>query len=176
MPGQRAGADTEDGLTAEEKIQFRMNKLFLRRDEFRSKIQISQNGCHIWTGTIVKKGYGHFSLSDVPIRAHRAAWILKNGAPIPPGMHVCHRCDVRNCVNPEHLFLSTNKGNVEDCIKKGRRAHSIGKCKLTPEQRAEVRTMYEFGTISQNKLGLRFGVSEAVIFKAVRNVLCERAS
>jgi hypothetical protein len=58
----------------------------------------------------------------VPTRkgyAHRRAWEEAFG-PIPDGMLVLHTCDVRNCVNPEHLFLGTNKENTQDMVTKGR--------------------------------------------------------
>jgi hypothetical protein len=51
--------------------------------------------------------------------AHRAAWMLANG-PIPDGLVVCHRCDNPRCVNPTHLFLDTQAGNVRDSHRKGR--------------------------------------------------------
>lgn len=69
-------------------------------------------------------GYGQASRlpgpGQNPRYAHRAAWELAHGRPVPDGMDVCHSCDVRHCVNPAHLFIGTAKDNIQDSIRKGR--------------------------------------------------------
>ena len=76
--------------------------------------------CWLWTGYIGKNGYGRFK-ANKDIGAHRFAYQLLKG-PIPAGLFVLHRCDVRHCVNPEHLFLGTQRDNILDAQSKGRLA------------------------------------------------------
>lgn len=80
--------------------------------------------CWLWKGAVKPNGYGHFNWraswkKPIQMGAHRASWIIHFG-PIPEGMYVCHKCDVKNCVRPDHLFLGTAVDNMQDCVRKGR--------------------------------------------------------
>ena len=75
--------------------------------------------CWLWTASIVGNGYGGFSLDGQMRRAHRVAWELTFG-PVPDGYQVLHKCDVRPCVRPDHLFLGTHTDNLRDAAAKGR--------------------------------------------------------
>lgn len=81
-------------------------------------------GCHLWMGPLCRLGYGRIRPQGVgpnpsPVLVHRVAWERVHG-PIPSGVVVCHRCDVPSCVNPDHLFLGSQKDNLRDMFAKGR--------------------------------------------------------
>ncbi len=77
--------------------------------------------CWLWTGKPDPGGYGrYYWLPDDRQRgAHCVSWIIAHG-PIPKGLVICHRCDVRPCVRPSHLFLGTYRDNMQDMVRKER--------------------------------------------------------
>ncbi|MHB8742598.1 MAG: HNH endonuclease signature motif containing protein [Sulfuricaulis sp.] len=97
--------------------------VIIERDitRFWSKVEKS-DGCWLWRGAIIPKGYGYFHVGGrlgQNLGAHRVSWRITNGE-IPKGMFVLHKCDVRNCVRPEHLWLGTAMDNTKDMVAKGR--------------------------------------------------------
>lgn len=75
--------------------------------------------CVLWTGGITSAGYGSTLFEGRIQQAHRVYWQLLVG-PIPKGLHVLHKCDVKRCVNINHLFLGTHADNMCDMKLKGR--------------------------------------------------------
>jgi len=95
----------------------------LKSEELESKIErIPFSGCWLWTGALVS-GYGQKTENGKQQYTHRLSWELHRGH-IPDGLYVLHRCDVRCCVNPDHLFLGTYSDNTLDAVAKGRWANS----------------------------------------------------
>ncbi len=82
--------------------------------------------CWIWRGALTH-GYGQFYLDGRVERAHRVAYKLAVG-PIPlsaavtstHGVCILHRCDVRACVNPSHLYAGDHLANMRDMMERGR--------------------------------------------------------
>lgn len=100
-------------------------------------------GCWIWIGETNRQGYGQFKLEGRTRRANRISYVFYTG-PIPGSLLVCHKCDTPGCVNPDHLFLGTQKENIQDCINKGRpradnRGEKQGNSKLTAAQVMAIR-------------------------------------
>lgn len=127
------------------------------KKRFLEKVKVMESGCHEWQSTIHRDGYGKFFYLGRQVQAHRIAYMLFVGS--PEGKFVCHSCDNRKCVNPEHLFLGTSKDNVADMDLKGRRNRIR---KLTPEMVLKVREMLA-QRYSQQYIADMFNVKQVAI-------------
>ena len=92
-------------------------------DRIMSKIDKSGD-CWVWTGGTGNSGYGRMRINKKLYSPHRLMWEIYNKKLILNNMEICHKCDNRLCINPEHLFMGTHRDNMKDCSKK-RRVHGI---------------------------------------------------
>lgn len=120
--------------------------------------------CWEWSASKTKKGYGSFGFVDGTEYAHRVSWILSFGN-IPDGIFVCHGCDNRSCVNPDHLFLGSALDNSKDMVSKGRSMtdDKNPQAKLTPKDVVSIRDILYKSELSHRKIAKMFGVSSATI-------------
>ena len=135
-----------------------------QRERFLAKVSPREDGCWIWTGLVRPDGYGATRFEGREQGAHRVAWKLFRGK-IGPGISVCHKCDVRTCVNPEHLFLGTPAQNAQDMRAKGRN-HTGEKhrsAKLTLNQVRRIKAMLAEDKMYMSEIAREFGVSETTI-------------
>jgi hypothetical protein len=130
----------------------------------------SLGSCWLWTSSIHKSGYGLFFMpgkhrNAAKAKAHRVSYELFVG-PIPEGLDVLHRCDVRRCVNPDHLYPGTDADNMRDRDSRGRRPPPTGtkngRAKLTEEAVREIKRALAAGE-TQTSLGRRYGVAQGQI-------------
>lgn len=141
---------------------------------FLKKIKISDSGCWEWTAYIKSNGYGHFHCGFTNY-AHRFSYSHFKGK-IPDKMQVCHSCDNRKCVNPDHLWLGTNRENCLDAIKKGRaknppptnwpkimREKHHHWQKLTISQVKEIKILLSERKLTQVEIGKMFSVDSRTI-------------
>lgn len=95
-------------------------------EKFEARFEVvTESGCWLWTGAVWGGGrYGCFRGKE---SAHKASLRLYRGTPTSKDEHVCHKCDVTLCVNPDHLFVSNMSGNMLDQVKKGRKVVAFQK-------------------------------------------------
>lgn len=125
------------------------------------------DGCWTWRGAplgqrvVVRWRAGR---NRNPLIAYRLAYELENG-PIPVGLYACHNCDNPSCVRPSHIFLGTQRDNMQDAARKGRIRGAVA----SDAQVAEARRMYAGGQ-PLRVVAAEFGVSSTTVYRWVRGL------
>lgn len=150
--------------------------------------------CWIWEGLLSPQGYGRFYVGRRSLPAHRVAYQISERT-LSRNEFACHKCDNPACVRPDHIFIGTQKDNVDDMMKKGRQVSGLKvkpECaargdrhgsrtqpervcrgernpssRLTEDQVREIRRRYSTGLIWQKTLALQFGVTTSNIKKII---------
>lgn len=144
-----------------------------RAKRFWAKVaQPNAAGCWLWTASVTGKGHvkhGQFTYRangrQLHVKAHRLAWELANGRPVPAGLKVMHLCDNPACVNPAHLIIGTIRDNILDSIRKGR-YNTFGIRKLNAEQVREIRALSSRG-LRQIDIAQQFGIARNTVSSIV---------
>lgn len=146
----------------------------------------AENGCLEWP-TGGPRDYAHFVWRGQRLRVHRFVVECHLGEKLPSHLFVCHRCDNPKCFEIEHLFVGTNRGNMDDMVRKGRarkserfkqrqsatmragiasgrikvmRGEDAPGVKLTEQQ---VREIYHTKGITNEALGRLYGVTSSAV-------------
>lgn len=125
-------------------------------------IRLTECGCWIWMGSLDPGGYGTIKTFGKNEKTHRASWKAFVG-PIPDGLKVLHTCDIRCCINPDHLFIGTQADNVADMIAKGRGPNCRGErnanSKITAAQAKEIKN----SSLGVVQLGELYGLRKSMV-------------
>jgi len=164
------------------KLLERMASSVADREKFWRKVKIGKpDECWMWLGRFFNdgEGYGQIKLwagnkeknVRYRFRAHRVAYFLTHQH-LPDNLCVCHTCDNTSCVNPDHLFLGTNRKNIQDRTNKKRDAkgEQHGMHKLTTKQVQRIRHLRATKGLPYSMLGEMFGVSTTHAGFIVRRV------
>jgi hypothetical protein len=135
------------------------------KEKFMARVrQDPVTGCWLWTAHISGDGYGCANFSHQQRKAHRLAWQLFRGK-IPIRKIVCHKCDVRACVNPDHLFLGKPAENAADMKRKGRSrsGEKSPSCKLSAETVLKIKALLAEDRWYMTEIARQFGISHQTV-------------
>lgn len=145
---------------------------FHKKSFFDKTFPEPNTGCWLWAGAIMTGGYGFMKYNSDIKSAHRFSFFIHNND-FNPSLCVLHKCDVRCCVNPDHLFQGTYSDNAKDreSKKRGNLKHGIhnGRAKLTDEKVKELRLKWSTGEYSQRQLAKEYGVDQAKVWSVLHN-------
>jgi hypothetical protein len=142
--------------------------------ELRYPIEITENGCWLFTGGSKNSFHGSLYYKGQPWQAHRLSYTL-TCKPIPDGFNVLHSCDVGMCIRPKHLFLGSQTDNIADMDAKGRSnrpqpGEKNGRALLTQQDVMRIRQLAADGKHAIS-IWQEFNVSLNTIRKIIRRDL-----
>ena len=127
--------------------------------------------CWVWQRNFNNNGYGVFSVNCKNSLAHRFSYNLHNTPLTSSKVLVCHKCDNKWCVNPEHLFAGNHTDNQMDAMSKGRwwfperaKGENNPAAKLCVSQVLEIRELLN-RKVPQKHIASKFGISVHLVRK-----------
>lgn len=150
-------------------MRFNMAKRLYKVDpieRFNQKYIVDEEtGCWKWQGSLNKDGYGQIRVNNKMLSSHRFSYDYFIGN-LNPELEICHNCQDRSCVNPNHLRQDTKSSNMIDCL-------NIGKLyfqKLTYDQIVEIKNKLKNNYYGQiNDLAKEYNVGRHTISRIKTN-------
>jgi hypothetical protein len=138
------------------------------KDRFYKFFKPQGPDCWIWDGATTKNGYGQFRYNDKTEYAHRVSYIINYG-PISDDLLVLHRCDVKRCVNPKHLYLGTHTDNMKDRVTRQPNSWT-GKrfSRYSISDASQMKMLHDSG-LSYQSIGDKFNADAKTIWNIVNN-------
>lgn len=125
---------------------------------------VTEAGCWEAHGSPNNSGYLGTTVDYKTYLLHRLAYLVWVGD-IPEDHVILHICDVRRCINPQHLRVGTHQDNSDDAVRKNRTksAEDHWNQQLAPTTVLEIYKAAKIGSMSQKDLGLFFGCSQMTV-------------
>lgn len=134
-------------------------------ERFWNKVSASDSGCWIWLGHAADKRYGFFKVNNQSYIASRIAYYIEYD--IDPGNKlVCHECNNTFCVNPEHLYLDNQSGNMKKAYDENRKSNKGENhpcSRLNELQVKQIKTLLLTTEMTHKEIAQEFGVSKSTI-------------
>jgi hypothetical protein len=128
-------------------------------EDFFADIRVDQNGCYLWEGSVSPNGYGVVNIGGRTQSAHRFSWEQEHEE-IEEGLNILHSCDVKRCLNPEHMSLGSQQQNMDDKVARGRiNQNPRPSRKVEPEEVAAMAKMHAEG-LSWYRIGITLDRSQ----------------
>jgi hypothetical protein len=130
-------------------------KRLLERSE-----RIPESGCWIWSRAISREGYGRMFFRGRHLPTHRLSYMLFNGEISADTPFICHRCDIRCCINPHHLYQGTIYQNNQDAIARDRlvKGSKAGSSKLNEDQILQIKALLEMN-LTKPEIARAYGIA-----------------
>jgi len=116
------------------------------------------SGCWLWMLADNGNGYGQMTYRQAHYLAHKFAYEAFREK-VPTGLEICHKCDVRSCLNPDHMYVGTGKDNMRDAARRGR-------CRAQRLQPVDVQHIRGIAGVKSMTLADLYGVGKSAIERA----------
>ncbi len=123
--------------------------------------------CWVWTGAVNSRGYGSIGIKRKSYTPHKQMFLLNGGKLTKEKPNVLHKCDIKTCCNPDHLYSGSQKQNVKDAVDRGlfirKRGIENKHSKLTASDILKIRIYLFSSTLSHKEIGKMFNVTRSTI-------------